>query len=391
MHIHTVQNGDTIYKIAKDYDTTPTKICENNGIENKNHLSVGRELLILMPTRTYTVKQGDTLSGIAMRFGIKLKDLITANPKHIGNDKLSVGEVLCVRTNKKKYGTSVSNGYFYNGCSQEKLQMAMPFMTYVTVASIISGNAGLKELFFDREIINTIKKSGKIPLVRIYETGNAEKYLNKGKRREFIDQIINISKEKGYSGIVLCAFDVAEKAPEEFCEFVLELRKRMIGCDLVLFTEIDETSPAAISDISDGSIFIYDNLMMDNPPSFNDGLKAIMTDFATKCESSKVFLDIPSLAFSGGKYISYDDALTMCYKRGGEITFDKETLISHFKHGSQTVRFESVKSTKAKLDAISELGFMGISFDIMRTPMSTLMMYGELYKILAYQVCYSDM
>ncbi len=394
MQIHTVKPGDTIYQIAKDYDTSVAKICENNGIENKNQLSVGRELLIVRPTRTYTVKRGDTLSGIAMRFGIKLKDLITANPKHIGNDKLEIGEVLSIRTDKKKYGTSVSNGYFYQGCTKEKLMMALPFLTYVTVASVISGDSGLEELFDDRDIINTVKEHGRIPLMRIYETGSCDKYTEKDKREDFIERIIDTAKRKGYSGIVLCAFAAAEKSPHRFSEFIMALRKRMIGCDLVLFTEIDENSPASISDLSDGSIFIYDNLMMENPPDFKNGQYAIMNDFSAKADSSKVFIDIPSLAYNGGKYIAYDDALKMCYKNGAEIKNDPDALISGFKYRSggseHSVRFESMKNIEAKLDAISELGFMGISFDIMRTPASTLMMYGALYKILSCQIYYSE-
>ncbi len=394
MQIHTVKQGDTIYQIAKDYDTSATKICENNGIENKNQLSVGRELLIVRPTRTYTVKRGDTLSGIAMRFGIKLKDLITANPKHIGNDKLAIGEVLSIRTDKKKYGTSVSNGYFYQGCTKEKLMMSMPFLTYVTIASVISGDGGLEQLFEDRDIIKTVKENGRIPLMRIYETGGCEKYIENDKRENFIDGIIAMAKDKGYSGIVLCAFSAAEKSPQKFSEFIMALRKRMIGCDLVLFTEIDESSPMAISDLSDGSIFIYDNLMLENPPGFKKGQYAVMRDFSNKADSSKVFIDIPSLAYNGGKYISYDDAMHLCYKSGGEIKNDADSLISSFKYraggSNNVVRFESMKNIEAKLDAISELGFMGISFDIMRTPTSTLMMYGALYKILSCQMYYSE-
>ncbi len=394
MHIHTVKQGETIYTIAKDYDTTPAKICENNGIENKNQLSVGRELLILRPTRTYTVKRGDTLSGIAMRFGIKLRDLIRENPSHIGNDKLSVGEVLSVRCDKRKYGTSVSNGYFYQGCSEEKLLITLPFLTYVTIASVLSDDEGMRFLFNDRDIIKTVKSSGKIPLLRIYEVGSEEKYTDPDKSKDFIEKIIELARSEGYCGIVLCAFGAAERAPREFAEFVMALRRKMIGCDLVLFTEIDENSDPSVADVSDGSIFIYDNLMLEEAPSFDMGLHKILSEFASRCESSKVFIDIPSLAFDYGKYISYSDAMKLCYKKGCEIITDPSSLISHFdyKCGSDmhNVRFDSMKSTEAKLDSASELGFMGISFDISRTPISTLMMYGALYKILSGQVCCSD-
>ena len=42
---------------------------------------------------TYTVKDGDTLAGIASRFGVSLEDLRAANP-NIDASKISVGQVL---------------------------------------------------------------------------------------------------------------------------------------------------------------------------------------------------------------------------------------------------------------------------------------------------------
>ena len=47
--------------------------------------------------RTYTVKQGDTLSSIAKKFDVKLDDLIAANSETLPNpDKLAVGDVIVI-------------------------------------------------------------------------------------------------------------------------------------------------------------------------------------------------------------------------------------------------------------------------------------------------------
>ncbi|MFO7814825.1 MAG: cell wall hydrolase [Halanaerobiales bacterium] len=44
--IYVVQNGDTIYDIAKDYNTTVENILENNQIENSSNINIGDELVI---------------------------------------------------------------------------------------------------------------------------------------------------------------------------------------------------------------------------------------------------------------------------------------------------------------------------------------------------------
>lgn len=44
--IYVVQNGDTIYDIAKDYNTTVEDILENNHIENSSKINIGDELVI---------------------------------------------------------------------------------------------------------------------------------------------------------------------------------------------------------------------------------------------------------------------------------------------------------------------------------------------------------
>ena len=64
------------------------------------------------------------------------------------------------------------------------------------------------------------------------------------------------------------------------------------------------------------------------------------------------------------------------------IEYDPERMICSFDYasfgrgerGRTTVRYEAMENIKAKLDLAGELGFMGISFDIMRVPIEHLMM-----------------
>lgn len=93
---YTVKSGDTLSGIAAKFGTTYQKIAADNGIANPNIIHPGQVLRIngggqSVQTnnsgRTYIVKSGDTLSAIAARYGTSYqkiaKDNNIANPNII--------------------------------------------------------------------------------------------------------------------------------------------------------------------------------------------------------------------------------------------------------------------------------------------------------------------
>ena len=155
----------------------------------------------------------------------------------------------------------------------------------------------------------------------------------------------------------------------------------MIGCDLILITEINEISPTEFSEYADGSILYYPKFAMTDPPSFEEGERRILGDFACKGESAKVFIDLPSLAVNENRFASIDEAQSIARHRGYEIETNKNTLLSHFSGKKQgEYRYTSLLGIQAILELINEFDYMGICFDIMRTPLSYLMMYDSLFK-----------
>jgi predicted chitinase/cell envelope opacity-associated protein A len=88
---YSVRSGDTLSAIASRYGTTTSALAKANGISNPNHIQVGQKLTVSGSSGTqgtsasggkggsYTVKSGDTLSGIADRFGTTTGALAKAN------------------------------------------------------------------------------------------------------------------------------------------------------------------------------------------------------------------------------------------------------------------------------------------------------------------------
>ena len=95
VNTYIVGKGDTLYSIAKKFDTTVDKIKNTNNLEN-NMLSVGQKLIIpLEEENTYVVKAGDTLYKIARDFNITVDELKKLN--NLVNDVLSIGQILMIK------------------------------------------------------------------------------------------------------------------------------------------------------------------------------------------------------------------------------------------------------------------------------------------------------
>ena len=89
---YTVKSGDTLSGIAELTGQSVSELAQKNGISDINHLSVGQviETDDTSESGTYTVKSGDTLSGIAEKYGTTVDRLMQLN--HLSSDFLVVGE-----------------------------------------------------------------------------------------------------------------------------------------------------------------------------------------------------------------------------------------------------------------------------------------------------------
>ena len=83
--VYTVAPGDTVCGIAQRYGVKCSALLAANGLTSGSVLSVGRRLVIpgaLAETRgggTYTVRKGDSACGVASRYGVSCDTLLAAN------------------------------------------------------------------------------------------------------------------------------------------------------------------------------------------------------------------------------------------------------------------------------------------------------------------------
>lgn len=114
--LYTVVAGDSLYAIARKYGLTMQELMEFNNL-GSTLLSIGQVLKIPVAVEetippvaetTYTVKSGDSLYSIAKKYNTTVSDLMTYN--RLTSNLLSIGQVLKIPTNMSEIAYTVKSG-----------------------------------------------------------------------------------------------------------------------------------------------------------------------------------------------------------------------------------------------------------------------------------------
>lgn len=118
---HTVQRGETLSTIARQYGLTTAELASANNIVNYDRIYAGQTLIVPVdddgtpeaytpaPVTSHTVRPGETLAAIAARYGLTYPQLQAANG--LGNpDWIYVGQVLSIPGSGGAESSGVDSG-----------------------------------------------------------------------------------------------------------------------------------------------------------------------------------------------------------------------------------------------------------------------------------------
>ena len=141
--IYTVQLGDTLFTLARRFNTTVAAILKANPGLDPDRLFVGQRICIPVPQPPpcpgffYTVEAGDTLFSIARRFRTTVEDILEVNPG-LDPNRIFVGQRICIPVPQPR----PCPGFVYTVVAGDTLfNIARRFNT--TVTDILEVNPGL--------------------------------------------------------------------------------------------------------------------------------------------------------------------------------------------------------------------------------------------------------
>ncbi|MGP4072646.1 LysM peptidoglycan-binding domain-containing protein [Piscibacillus sp. B03] len=266
MNIHVVSSGDTLWRIARRYNTTIDQISYVNDLADQNVLVVGQSLVVPDPTVEYVVQPGDTLWRISQEYGIPMEEIADFN--NIANPSLiNVGDMLqmpyrihTVQSGQtlwmiaQRYGTTVSDIVEVNDISNpsqispgQRIRVPVPPLPLIEVNAYITQTQeeGRREVlevgrhltylspftysyredgtltsFNEQAVINAAYETNTLPLLVLTNYANqtfdsdlaSTLFRNPELQETLIDNMLVVMQEKGYQGV---NFDFEYVYPED--------------------------------------------------------------------------------------------------------------------------------------------------------------------------------
>ena len=429
MLIHTVERGDSIYSIAREYGIPPTRIITDNLLENPGRLVVGQDLVILFPTVTHTVRGGETLERIASMYGVSLLDMYRNNPILGGLPSIYPGQVLNISYETPPLGEISSNGYAYPTIDQAVLRRTLPYLTYLSVFSygIRDDGSLIPPAGDEAGVLTLAREYGTVPLLvltSLTERGTfssklaAEVLANETLSTAVINSVVQTVLEKGYGGVDVDFEYIPGEYSAAYAEFIERLSAALGEVNPVfvsLAPKYRADQPGLLYGGHDYGLLgaAADNVLLMTyewgytygpplPVSPINEVRRVIDYAVTEIPRDKIFVGIPNYGYdwalpyvrgeSKARSLGNVEAVQLALDRGAAIEYDETAQSPYFTYYDRPqtyndavehiVWFGNGRSSEAMLRLVSEYGLNGaVVWNIMKYFTSLWTVMNSLYTI----------
>ena len=235
--LYTVKSGDTLYSISLKFGISAGLIAVWNAIVAPYTLVVGQCLLLLTPRTLYTVREGDTYASVSARTGVSERELFANNPNLSGGTAaLYAGQTLVISFEEEPVDTIEMTGYAYPFIETNVLYYSLPYISALIPFTYGFRADGSLVSLDDERLILAARSAGTSSLMHLStltENGNfsADRALALFSSQTAQDTLIyNVERtitEKGYGGLDIDFEFIPGSAAADYAAFITKIRSRL--------------------------------------------------------------------------------------------------------------------------------------------------------------------
>lgn len=402
MEIYIVKQGDTLQSVADMYGLTVEKLIQDNGLNPRDMLIPGQNLVIACPLQVYTVRQGDTLSDIASRFNVSVTQLLINNPFLSDREYIYPGETLVIAYDTSK-GSIITNGNAIPIIDEKTLRKILPFLSYISVLNYTATeNGDIITHYDDNKIIQISKAYGVVPLMILttltlrgeaninilYSLLLSDEFQNR-----LIENLLRILKEKGYSGVNITFENINSYNINLYERFLSKISGRLTAEGYKVFLTVnpnlstignevifERVDYSVLSDLVQNIIFMsYEWAERDitpSPISSYHQTDIFLSYVLNQVPAKKVIIGVATIGYdwelpyvpriTNVYSLSFGRAEELARNVGAVIDFDELSQTPFFRYTSgdnieHIVWYINSSSINATLHLVSKYGLGGIS------------------------------
>ncbi|MET3507815.1 glycosyl hydrolase family 18 protein [Halalkalibacter oceani] len=405
MTIHIVQEGDSLWKLSRQYEVTIDEISAANGLTS-SLLMPGLALYVpdrVLTNRLYRIQEGDQFWLLARQFRTTVTAIRAANPA-LDPYRLPVGETMIIPS--PLLPEMVTVGFIVPYSIEQFLASLEGFaeqLTYVAVASYSVTEEGEAYVLLADDMIPERSRQLQVTPLLMIRNIMADGTFNPeligavlgsaSMRRRLIASLLAFVTEKNYGGV---SIDFEFIPPGQRNDFVIFLRelKQALGA-LLLHVNVHSKT----ADIPDNPIIgAYDYraisqeadivavMTMDygypggppNPIAPIWWVDEVIRYALTEIPANKLQIALPLYGYdwlegtNESSGLSALGAQNLALDRGAVIEFDMTALSPHFAYwqeeGRHLVWFEDIRSYVSKYQLVDLYGLLGVTFWEVRLP-----------------------
>lgn len=421
MVIHVVQPGDSLYRIAQTYQAPLQLLIQQNELHEPYRLTPGQTIVVPQPVQVHTVRQGETLSGIAAQHNTTVLKLLQNNPQLGGGDRIWPGQTLVVSYGPK-LGTFAVNGYAYPNIDQRVLRKTLPYLTYLSVFSYGFDSLGRILPQNAEALTRMARQYGVLPLLVLTTLGEDGQFSGERAqqllrdpvaRGALIENLAQTIAAQGFAGVDIDFEYIPPEDAAAYSDFVRAVRARLEPSGLtvivalapktsadqpgLLYESHDYAALGAAAD--DALIMTYEwGYALSEPMAVApiNKVEQVVRFAVSQIPPEKIFMGIPNYGYdwtlpyikgqSRARSLGNVQAVEQAVQVGAPIRFDAEAQSPHYNYwrerAEHEVWFEDARSIRAKLALAGEYRLRGVSvWNIMRYFPQLWLVLNQLYDI----------